>query len=40
LKVIQPEEGEIFDIELDKDLLRRNRELAEENRRCLDRGVS
>jgi len=37
LKVIRPEEGEIFDIELDEDLLQRNRELAEENRRYLNR---
>ena len=37
MKVIRPGEGEIFDIELDEDLLQRNRELAEENRRYLNR---
>ena len=36
MKVIQPDEGEIFDIELDKDLLLKNRELAEENQKLLD----
>ena len=37
MKVIRPGEGEIFDIELDEDLLQRNRELAEENQRYLNR---
>lgn len=36
MKVIRPDEGEIFDIELDEDLLLKNRELAEENRKLLD----
>jgi hydrogenase nickel incorporation protein HypB len=36
LKIIRPDEGEIFDIELDEDLLRKNRELAEQNRKLLD----
>ena len=36
MKIIGPEKGEILDIELDEDLLRRNRELAEENRKLLD----
>lgn len=37
MKVIRPDEGEVFDIELDADFLRKNRELAEENRKLLDR---
>jgi hydrogenase nickel incorporation protein HypB len=37
LKIIRPDEGEVFDIELDEDLLRKNRKLAEENRKLLDR---
>ena len=36
MKIIRPDEGEIFDIELDEDLLRKNRELAEQNRKLLD----
>ena len=36
MKVVEPGEGEILDIELDEDLLKRNRELADENRRLLD----
>jgi hydrogenase nickel incorporation protein HypB len=36
MKVVEPGEGEILDIELDEDLLKRNRELAVENRRLLD----
>jgi len=36
LKIIRPDEGEVFDIELDEDFLRKNRELAEENRKLLD----
>lgn len=36
MKVVEPREGEILDIELDEDLLKRNRELADENRRLLD----
>lgn len=37
MKVIKPEEGEIFDIELEEDFLKRNRELAAKNRELLDR---
>lgn len=36
MKIIKGREGETFDIELEEDLLRRNRELAEENRRLFD----
>jgi hydrogenase nickel incorporation protein HypB len=36
MKIIRPDEGEVFDIELDEDFLRKNRELAEENRKLLD----
>ena len=36
MKIVEPNEGEILDIELDEDLLRRNRELADENRMLLD----
>ena len=36
MKIIRPDEGEIFDIELDEDFLRRNQELAEENKKLLD----
>ena len=36
LQVVKSEEGEIFDIELEEDLLEKNRLLAEENRRLLD----
>ena len=36
LKIIRPDKGEIFDIELDEDLLRKNQELAKENKRLLD----
>ena len=37
MKIIVAAEGEAFDIELEEDLLRKNRTLAEENRRLLDR---
>lgn len=37
MKVVKPRGPEIFDIELEKDLLARNRGLAKENRRRLDR---
>lgn len=37
MKIIRPDEGEIFDIELDEDFLGKNRELAAENRKLLDR---
>jgi hydrogenase nickel incorporation protein HypB len=38
--VVVPEEGEIFDIELDENILRKNEELARENRELLDaRGI-
>ncbi|MCS7250218.1 MAG: hydrogenase nickel incorporation protein HypB [candidate division WOR-3 bacterium] len=33
MKVIKPKSGEIFDIELEESLLRKNRELAEENKK-------
>lgn len=36
MKVVKADAGEIFDIELEEDFLRRNRELAAENRRLLD----
>lgn len=34
--VVVAEEGEVFDIELEEDIMRRNDELAKENRRFLD----
>jgi hydrogenase nickel incorporation protein HypB len=37
MKIIKPRGPEIFDIELEEDLLSRNRGLAEENRRRFDR---
>ena len=37
MKVIKPRGPEIFDIEMDKDLLAKNRGLARENRRRFDR---
>lgn len=37
VKVVVAGEGEVFDIELEEDIMRRNDELAEENRRVLDR---
>ncbi|MFH1006026.1 MAG: hydrogenase nickel incorporation protein HypB [Candidatus Latescibacterota bacterium] len=36
MKIIEAAEGEVFDIELEEDLLRKNRELAEANRALLD----
>jgi hydrogenase nickel incorporation protein HypB len=36
IKVVEGLEGEIFDIELEESLLRKNEELAERNRRLLD----
>lgn len=36
VKVVVAGEGEVFDIELEEDIMRRNDELAEENRRVLD----
>jgi hydrogenase nickel incorporation protein HypB len=36
LKIIRPDEGEVFDIELDEDVLRKNQELAKENKKLLD----
>ena len=36
MKIIEAVEGETFDIELEEDLLRKNRELAEGNRKLLD----
>ena len=36
MKIIRPDEGEIFDIELDEDLLRKNQELAKANKNLLD----
>jgi hydrogenase nickel incorporation protein HypB len=35
-KIIVADEGEVFDIELEEDIMKRNNELAEENRRLLD----
>jgi len=37
MKPIEAKEGEIFDIELEEDLLRRNEELAEKNKHLLDK---
>lgn len=37
MKVIKSEDGEIFDIELSEDLLKKNAELAKENKRLLDK---
>ncbi|HYA94306.1 MAG TPA: hydrogenase nickel incorporation protein HypB [Thermodesulfobacteriota bacterium] len=37
MKIIRPKGPEIFDIELEKDLLAKNRSLAKENRRRFDR---
>ncbi len=37
MKIIEAAEGEVFDIELEEDLLRKNRELAEGNRKLLDK---
>ena len=37
MKIIRPGDGEIFDIELDEDLLRKNQELARENQKLLDK---
>lgn len=36
IKIIHPEEGEVFDIELEEDFLEKNRKIAFENRACLD----
>ena len=36
MKIIRPDKGEIFDIELDEDLLRKNQDLAKENKKLLD----
>jgi hydrogenase nickel incorporation protein HypB len=36
MKIIEAAEGEVFDIELEEDLLRKNQELAEGNRKLLD----
>ncbi len=36
MKIIQPREGETFDIELEESLLSKNRELADNNRKILD----
>jgi len=35
--VVEPEEEEVFDIELEEDILKRNEELANENRRTLNK---
>ncbi len=41
VKVVESREGEIFDIELEESLLRKNEELAQRNRRLLEsRGVT
>jgi hydrogenase nickel incorporation protein HypB len=37
MKVVEFQEGESFDIELEEDLLRKNEEIAEVNRRLLDK---
>jgi len=37
MKIIKPDEGEVLDIELEEDFLKRNRKLAEENRVLLDK---
>ena len=37
IKAIKAEEGEIFDIELEEDLLKKNKELAQGNKRLLDK---
>ena len=37
MKSIKAKEGEIFDIELEEDLLKKNEELAEKNRKLLDK---
>jgi hydrogenase nickel incorporation protein HypB len=37
MKIIRPKGPEVFDIELEKDLLSRNRDLAQENRKRFDR---
>jgi len=37
IKTIKAEEGEIFDIELEEDLLKKNKELAQRNKRLLDK---
>lgn len=37
MKSIKAKEGEIFDIELEEDLLKRNEELAQKNRGLLDK---
>jgi len=36
IEVVEADEGEVFDIELEEDILKRNSKLAEENRRLLD----
>ncbi len=37
MEIIQPKEGETLDIELEESLLAKNRELAEDNRKILDK---
>lgn len=37
MKIIKSKEGEIFDIELSEDLLKKNKELAKENKKLLDK---
>ena len=36
MEIVTPDQGEVLDIELDDDFLRRNRELSRENRKFLD----
>lgn len=36
MHIIKSEEGEVFDIELEEDLLKKNREIADKNRETLD----
>lgn len=37
MEPIKAKEGEIFDIELEEDLLKKNEELARKNRKILDK---
>jgi len=37
METIKAKEGEIFDIELEEDLLKKNEELAKKNRQLLDK---
>ena len=37
MKVVEPKEGEVFDIELEEDILKANEELARQNKKLLDK---